>query len=85
MKEIAFSGPDPDDDFAQMEGFITPDSWEAFAPELPKDTIYSIVYKKHDARAKEKVFVICGISNGQEMELTFQQKHGKWKLAKLTE
>ena len=85
MKEIAFSGPDPDDDFAQMEGFITPDSWEAFAPELPKDTIYNIVYKKHNACSKEKIFVICGISNGQEMELTFQQKSGKWKLAKLTE
>ena len=37
--EIEFSGPDPDDDFARLEGFITPDSWEAFAPELPQDSI----------------------------------------------
>ena len=50
--EIAFSGADPDDDFAQMDGFITPDSWEAFAPELPQDSIYHIDYGRHDARSK---------------------------------
>ena len=83
--EIAFSGADPDDDFAQMDGFITPDSWEAFAPELPQDSIYHIDYGRHDARSKTKVLVICGISNGMEMELAFQQKRGKWKLTRLTE
>ena len=85
MDEIEFSGPDPDDDFLQIEGFITPDSWEAFAPELPRDTIYNIVYRQQPSRSKEKVFVICGISNGLETELTFRQKHGRWKLAKLNE
>ena len=83
--EIAFTGPDPDDDFAMMEGFITPDSWAAFAPELPRDSIYNIVYGAHDARAKEKIFVVCGIANGMETEMTFQQKRGKWKLIKLNE
>ena len=83
--EIAFSGADPDDDFAQMDGFITPDSWEAFAPELPQDSIFHIDYGSHDARSKTKLFVICGISNGLEMELTFQQKRGKWRLTRLTE
>jgi len=83
--EIEFSSPDPDDESAMMEGFITPDSWEAFAPELPQDSIYNIVYGKQNARAKEKIFVICGISNGLEIELTFRQERGKWKLAKLTE
>ena len=82
-KEISFSSPDPDDDFAMLEGFITPDSWEAFAPELPHDNIYNIVYGKQDKRAKKKVFVVCGISNGLEMELTFQQKRGKWKLMRI--
>jgi len=83
--EIAFSGPDPDDDFAQMDGFITPDSWGAFAPELPRDSIYNIVYEGQDSRSREKSFLICGISNGSEAELTFQQRKGKWKLARLTE
>ena len=83
--EIAFSGPDPDDDFAQMEGFITPDSWEAFAPELPCDSIFTIVYGKPSAASREKTIIVCGISNGEEMELTFRQRRGKWRLAKLTE
>lgn len=82
-KEIAFTGPDPDDDFATMEGFITPDSWEAFAPELPRDSIYNIVYGPQNTWAKEKTFVICGIANGYETGLTFQQKRGKWKLTKI--
>ena len=68
-----------------MEGFITPGSWEAFAPELPDDTIYNIVYGKQNTRTKEKVFVICGIANGQEIELNFRKQRGQWKLTKLTE
>lgn len=82
-KEIAFTGPDPDDDFATMEGFITPDSWEAFAPELPRDSIYNIVYGPQNTWSKEKTFVICGIANGLEMGLTFRQKRGKWKLIRI--
>lgn len=81
--EIAFTGPDPDDDFATMEGFITPDSWEAFAPELPRDSIYNIVYGPQNTWAKEKTFVICGIANGMETTLTFRQKRGKWKLTRI--
>jgi hypothetical protein len=44
MQSVKFIGPDPDDDFSQMEGVITPDTWEAFAPELPSGMIYNIVY-----------------------------------------
>jgi len=84
-KEITFTGPDPEDDFARMEGFITPDSWEAFAPALPHDSIYNIVYGKQNANSKEKVFVICGISNGLETELTFSRDHDKWILSKLAQ
>ena len=83
--EITFSGPDPEDDFARMEGFITPDSWEAFAPELPHDSIYNIVYTKPDSRSVEKTLYVCGISNGQELELTFRQRRGKWRLTRLTQ
>jgi hypothetical protein len=83
--EIAFSGADPDDDFAEMKGFITPGSWEAFAPELPQDSLYNIVYGKQSTQSKERIFTICGISNGLETELVFQLKRGKWKLASLTE
>ena len=84
-EEIQFVGPDPDDEFSQMEGVITPDFWEAFAPELPRDTIYNIVYGKRHNSLDEKIFVIRGISNGQEVTMTFRHQHDKWKLTKLTE
>lgn len=84
-REIAFSGPDPDDDFARMEGFITPNSWDAFAPELPRDSIYNIVYGPQNGNSKEKHFVICGIANGMETDLTFERKRGQWRLTRLNE
>ena len=83
--EIAFTGPDPDDDFARLEGFITPDSWGAFAPELPQDSLYNIVYGKQDGRSKQKFFIICGVASGMETGLCFEQRRGKWKLSRLTE
>lgn len=83
--EIAFAGPDPDDDFTQMEGVITPDSWEAFAPELPQRMLFNIVYGRQDSTANEKILVLRGIANGEELELTFHRNHGRWRLTRLTE
>lgn len=83
--EITFVGPDPDDEFNQMEGVITPDFWEAFAPDLPNDVIYNIVYGRQHADSDTKIFVMRGISNGQEVELTFHRDKNNWKLVKLTE
>ena len=80
---VAFVGPDPDDDFSEMEGVISPDSWEAFAPELPSDVIYNIVYGKPEEEGDSKVFVLRGIANGFEVQMTFRRKGGKWKLTKL--
>ena len=31
-----------------------------------------------------KLFVLRGIANGLELEMTFQRKGGEWKLIKLT-
>lgn len=84
-EEIEFVGPDPDDDFSQMEGVITPDFWDAFAPELPSRMIYNVVYGRQDEDANKKIFVIRGISNGQEVEVTFVRKGEQWKLKKLVE
>lgn len=82
--EIKFEGPDPDDDFARMEGTISPDTWEAFAPELPKKMIYNIIYGQPRKEATTKIFVLRGIANGMELEMTFRKKGGAWKLVKLT-
>ena len=81
---VKFVGPDPDDDFNMMEGIITPDTWEAFAPELPKKMIYNIIYGKPIREGDSKVFVLRGIANGLEVEMTFKRKNGDWKLTKLT-
>ena len=80
---VKFVGPDPDDDFAQMEGVITPDTWEAFAPELPSGMIYNIVYGEPQKDTGRKIFVLRGIANGMEIELSFKHEGGKWKLTKL--
>lgn len=84
-EEIAFVGPDPDDDFSQMEGVITPDFWDAFAPELPTRMLFNVVYGSQDSTANEKIFVLRGIANGQELELTFRRDNDHWRLTKLME
>ena len=81
---VQFVGPDPDDDFEQMEGVITPDTWPAFAPEMPDRMIYNINYGENPGKSNTKIFVIRGISNGLEMEMTFRRKGGRWMLTRLT-
>ena len=82
-ESISFVGPDPDDDFAQMEGVITPDTWEAFAPELPAKMIYNIVYGQPKKGGQHVVFVLRGIANGLEVEMTFRRSENNWKLIRL--
>ena len=81
---IQFEGPDPDDDFSRMDGLISADTWEAFAPQLPQKMIYNIVYGQPTKGSNRKLFVLRGIANGMELEMTFQRKDGNWKLTKLT-
>ena len=83
--EIDFVGPDPDNDFSQMEGVITPDFWDAFAPELPQRMLFNVVYGQQDSTANEKIFLLRGIANGQELELTFRRDNNHWRLTKLME
>lgn len=81
---VQFVGPDPDDDFARMEGILTPDTWPAFAPELPDRMIYNVVYGKPKPSSNQKIFVMRGIANGLEVEMTFRLVEGRWRLIKLT-
>ena len=81
---VKFVGPDPDDDFATMEGEITPDTWEAFAPQLPQKMIYNIIYGDPHKEGNSKLFVLRGIANGLELEMTFHRSNGNWKLTKLS-
>lgn len=80
---VKFTGPDPDDDFSLMEGVITADTWPAFASELPSEMIYNIIYGQTYTTSDHKIFVIRGISNGLEVEMTFERSGGKWLLTEL--
>ena len=81
---VTFIGPDPDDDFNMMEGIITPDTWEAFAPELPSKLLYNIIYGQPEPVDNEKIFIMRGIANGLEMELRFKKVNNRWLLMKMT-
>ena len=80
---VDFVGPDPDDDFNMMEGVITPDTWEAFAPTLPHKTLYNIIYGKPQEEGNQKIYLLRGVANGLEMELRFKKEGGRWMLKKL--
>lgn len=82
---VMFTGPDPDDDFGTMTGEIAPETWPAFAPELPSDNIYNIVYGKNVPSGNTRIFLMRGISNGQELQLTFRRVGSEWKLMRLAE
>ena len=82
---VMFTGPDPDDDFSTMTGEIAPETWSAFAPELPSGAIYNIMYGQKYTEGNQKIFVMRGIANGMEMELTFKKIDGEWKLTALSE
>lgn len=80
---IEFSGPDPDDDFSTMEGIITPDTWQAFAPDFPHGQIYDIVYGNQKKTGNQKILLLRGIANGLEMDFTFRKSSSGWRLTKL--
>lgn len=82
---VMFTGPDPDDDFSSMTGEIAPETWPAFAPQLPGNMIYNILYGQKYAESTQKIFVMRGIANGLELELTFRKQGGKWMLTKLNQ
>lgn len=82
---IHFNGPDPDDDFSTMSGDILPETWLAFAPELPSGFIYNIMYGQKYTQSNQKILVMRGIANGMEMELTFVRRGKKWLLTRLSE
>ena len=45
--------------------------------------IYNIIYGQKYTESSQKIFVIRGIANGMETQLTFRRVKGKWLLMKL--
>lgn len=81
---VSISAPDPDDDFSRMDGEVIPEQWPAFAPWLPSGVIYNIHYGKDKYKdSHERIFLIRGVANGMETELTFRKINGKWVLTRM--
>jgi len=83
---IIFTGPDPDDDFNTLTGELFPEQWPMVGPEdLPADVIYNIIYGQQYTESTQKILLLRGIANGQEVEMTFKKTNGHWLLTHLTE
>lgn len=84
-EEVKFTAPDPDDDFETITGLMMPEQWADFKPGLiPSGTIYNIIYGEKYPESSRKVFMVCGISNGLEIEMIFRHRSGKWVLTEFS-
>ncbi|MCH4148585.1 MAG: DUF4348 domain-containing protein [Prevotella sp.] len=80
---VTFTAPDPDDEFHDITGTMAPEQWPMFKPALiPHGVIYNILYGQTYTESNQKIFVVRGIANGLEIEMTFRNKGGRWKLMK---
>lgn len=81
---VEVTAPNPDDDFEMQTGSIMPEQWEAFRPSLiPQGMIYNIIYGQPSVSGNERIFVIRGIANGLETQMTFRRVGDAWKLVKI--
>lgn len=81
---VEVTAPNPDDDFQMQTGSIMPEQWEAFKPSLiPSGLIYNIIYGQPATGGNERIFVIRGIANGLETQMTFRFVGDSWKLVKI--
>ncbi len=81
--EVEFTAPDPDNEFANINGIMMPQQWPDFKPAIiPRDKIYNIVYGQKCTSMKRKLFVIRGISNSLEIEMMFRKNGKRWTLVK---
>lgn len=82
---IQYITTDPDDDFLQVDGTISADQWESFAPELPEKEITNINYGQRFDNPAKIVLIKRGISNGLADELHFHRSQAGWQLTKLVQ
>ena len=83
-ESVAFSGPDPEDDFSRMTGELMAEQVPAFLPWMPSGTLYNIHYGDEPySQSNTRIFVVRGIANGMESEFTFKRISGSWMLTKL--
>lgn len=82
---VEFTAPDPDDDFNMMTGTIFPEQWPSFRPSLiPSGLIYNVEYGHLSPDSNTKIFMVRGIANGYETEMTFRKTASGWQLVQFT-
>lgn len=69
--------------FERFDGFISPDQWKDFAPELPKNELTNILYGQTYGNSNLRILKISSLSGGMNCVLTFKRQNGKWMLTKL--
>lgn len=78
---VTFTTVDPDDELETISGTMEPGQWDTFRPSIvPSNTIYNIVYGEPLPEGRDKLFVIHGIADEEETQLTFSLRQNKWKL-----
>lgn len=81
---LSYTGPDPDGEETSIVNRNIPASeWSSFLPEVPKNTIYNILYGQKNADGNKKILTFRGLSNGIETQLVFKRNGGSWQLVKL--
>ena len=81
---VHITAPDPEDDFSTIDGDLMAEQWPMFAPWMPSGELYNIHYGDKPYKASStRLFVIRGIANGLETELTFKKMGESWKLTKM--
>lgn len=80
---LEFSGPNPDNSLENIDGIITAEQWPVFAPQLPRDMLYNIVYGNFRPQGRQRVMLICNVASEYGSELTFVNQASRWKLRKI--
>lgn len=80
---LQFTGPNPDDSQDNIDGIITAEQWPVFAPQLPRDVLYNIVYGNFIPHGRQRVMLICNVASEYGSELTFAHHAKGWKLDKI--
>lgn len=76
---LEYRGPDPEDESRSLKGVMTLEEWEELALPIPSGVIYNADYGQKYTHAKEKILVVSGISNSEQIALKFR-KEKTWHL-----
>jgi len=83
-ENVAYYGPDPEDESKNINGTLSPEVWESFANELPSGVIYNVIYGEDAKGSTQKILDMREPASSLEAQLTFTLKGNQWKLTKVS-